>query len=463
MFKNFWYLFVIFFVISCATTIAVSEEKSEKVPSLNLVIYNRDFGLVNENITVPVKTGISEFSIENIARQIDPLSVILNIESDKNEVRILEQKFVSDVLSQQMLLDKYEGQEINFETVVENTGERFVRKGKIIRAGNNPIIKIDGIYRFGLPGTPLFDNLPEISLLKPTLIWQIKSEKTSNENMTLSYMTRGFSWETNYNAVILDDEKHIELYAWFVINNNTGRDYKNAQAVLLAGDVNRIQNNQMHAPMARKMVMAVESYAVHDDVSIEALDDFYVFNIDRKLDLDNRETKQIEFLSSSSVPIKRTYKYEGQHGQGVQIIITIKNDEESNLGISLPAGKMKIYRTYNNDFNIFTGEDRINHTPVNEEIELNIGKAFDLTGERIVKESKRIGTREIEETYQITLRNQKKEKVNIIVSERINRADWNMIRHSDPYEQIDSQRIEFNVAVKPESEKTVSYTIRMRW
>ena len=64
-------------------------------------------------------------------------------------------------------------------------------QGKIIRSGyipssaytqnygypqpgmGQPIVEVDGVLRFGLPGQPLFPALASDSILKPTLSWQL--------------------------------------------------------------------------------------------------------------------------------------------------------------------------------------------------------------------------------------------------------------------------------------------------
>jgi hypothetical protein len=452
---------MIFLFLACLTNVAETEVVDKNNDEINLVIYNRDFGLVNETVKVSLEKGINEFHLEDIPERLEPESVILKSKDDKSNIRILEQKFVSDVLNKNFLLNEYEGQEIKFEIIAHQTGERFLRPGRIIRAGRDPIIEIDGKIRFGLPGEPIFEALPEIKLLKPTLIWNIHSEEKTENIMELSYLTRGFSWTTHYNAIISEDDNYISLFAWFIINNNTGKDFKNANTFLLSGDVGRAsQKNQYSAPM---MAMARTESVMADDVSMDMLDDYYIFSIDRLIDIPNRETKQIEFFKSEKVPVERVYIYSGQSAQGVQIILKIKNSEENNLGLALPAGNLKVYRKHPTANNIFTGEDSIGRTPVEEEIELNIGKAFDLIGERKTLDSKRIGTRQIEETYQITLRNRKKSDVKIEVIERINRQDWDMMQHSHPYELIDAQQIKFKIDVAAGEEINVEYQVRLKW
>src|SRR3989338_11684057 len=61
----------------------------------------------------------------------------------------------------------------------------------------------------------------------------------------------------------------------------------------------------------------------------------------------------------------------------------------------------------------FIGEDRIDHTPKDEEIKLKVGEAFDIVAERIQSDFKQITSRMFESAWEITLRNHKDEDVTI--------------------------------------------------
>ena len=92
--------------------------------------------------------------------------------------------------SQELLLSLYEGKTIDF--LVQHGDRSETIKGKIIRSGyvpsmvlgqyqqpaySQPIIEVDGVLRFGLPGQPLFPALTGDTILKPTLNWQLRTDK----------------------------------------------------------------------------------------------------------------------------------------------------------------------------------------------------------------------------------------------------------------------------------------------
>ena len=70
----------------------------------------------------------------------------------------------------------------------------------------------------------------------------------------------------------------------------------------------------------------------------------------------------------------------------------------------------------------------------------------------------------MDETFQIKLRNRKREPVNFRVVEHLYRwNNWSITAKSDEFEQKDAQTIEFRVPVKPDEEKVITYTVHYSW
>jgi len=69
-----------------------------------------------------------------------------------------------------------------------------------------------------------------------------------------------------------------------------------------------------------------------------------------------------------------------------------------------------------------------------------------------------------DESFEIKVRNRKKEAVEIRVVEHLYRwTNWAITQKSDEFKKTDAQTIEFRVQVKPDEEKTVSYTAHYSW
>ncbi len=141
------------------------------------------------------------------------------------------------------------------------------------------------------------------------------------------------------------------------------------------------------------------------------------------------------------------------------------NAESNHLGIALPKGKLRFYRRDADGQMEFVGEDMIDHTPRNETIRVTTGNSFDLVGERR-QTNFRVDNADkwLDESFEIKLRNRKKEPVEIRVVEHLYRwNNWDITKESDDFKKIDSQTIEFRVPVKPDEERTVTYTVHYSW
>ena len=121
-------------------------------------------------------------------------------------------------------------------------------QGKIIRSGyvpggNNeqPIIEVDGKLQFSLPGQPLFPDLGDDTVLKPAFNWLLYSSKPGKFDAEIGYVTGGFDWSASYNLVSPEKGDFVDFVGWITMNNNSGKTFENAKIKLMAGDVNKIQ------------------------------------------------------------------------------------------------------------------------------------------------------------------------------------------------------------------------------
>ncbi len=311
--------------------------------------------------------------------------------------------------------------------------------------------------RFGLPGKPLFDSLEE-NYSEPALLFKIQSRESRPADADLSYIAGGINWTANYNIFIYEETDFADIRGKFLINSNTGRTFKDARVRLLAGDVARADNSLRPAVLRAE---AFEDVASPSVVSRE-LDEYHLYSIERPVTIEGRDNILVEFLSSGRIKIDREYVFDGAVREKVQVFLEFANSEDNDLGVPMPGGKIKIYRAEDN-FKVLTGEDSINHTPADEKIRLYTGTAFDLAGERIQTDYRQIGSREREESYEITLRNRKEETVGINVIERPGQRDWDIRAATHSYEKVDARTVQFRVSVPPGEEKKLSYTVRLRW
>jgi hypothetical protein len=480
--KHFIPTLLIVGAVSCSTAIAQPA----------LTIYNQDFAVVRDTVPLNLQSGVNNVRYADATARVEPDSVILRDPAGKHSLQIWEQNYRNDPVTQELLLSLFEGKTIDFETIrtKENTQVLELIPGKIIRSGyvpgggsEQPIIEVNGKLQFTLPGTPLFPDLGDDTVLKPTLNWLLQSDEPGKFDAEVSYITGGFTWEADYNLVSPEKGDTVDLIGWVTMNNQSGKTFRDAKIKLMAGDVNKIQpqNMQMEGINGRayRQAMAEPAPAVTE----KAFDEFHLYSLARPTTLLDRETKQVEFVRATDVKAPVIYVYDGapsyrfygglNYDQGygnegnkkVRVMREFVNAETNHLGIALPKGKLRFYRRDADGQMEFVGEDQIDHTPRNETIRVTTGNAFDLVGER-KQTNFRVDTSEkwMDESFEIKLRNRKKEPVEIRVVEHLYRwSSWDITQKSDDFKKTDSQTIEFRVPVKPDEERTLTYTVHYSW
>src|SRR3954470_16341233 len=102
-----------------------------------LTIYNQDFAVVRERVPLDLKAGENAVTFVGATTQLEPDSVVLRDPAGKVPLRVLEQSYRADVMSQGLLLSLHEGRELEF-FVRDQNGKEYTVRGKVIRSGYNP-------------------------------------------------------------------------------------------------------------------------------------------------------------------------------------------------------------------------------------------------------------------------------------------------------------------------------------
>lgn len=455
--------------------------------SPSLTIYNGGYAVVRDRIELPLNKGNNRVQYQDITQQLEPDSVVLRSGNSKVRIRILEQNYLANTANEALLLHHFEGQTIDFEVFRDN--KPVVIPGRIVRSGYNagdgsvPIIELEGKTRFGLPGTPLFPALKDDTLLRPTLQWQIEASHGGKTPLDLAYITGGLNWKADYNIVANDKNDKIQINGWVTFTNQAGKDFTNATVKLMAGDVNKLKDAAPPYQLRAVAMMAEAAPAVTE----KDFDEFHLYTLQNRLDLHDGETKQVEFISASDVSASKIFVYDGaasypgqpfygrdyrndphygiQSNSKVWVMREFRNSASNQLGIPLPKGRVRFYQQDSDQQLEFIGENNIDHTPKEETVRLYTGNAFDVVGtrERTHFESNTQNNR-IKESFRITVKNRKKEAITVRVVEHLNRwQQWTLTQSSQDSVKKDASTIEFNVPLKPNEEKSVTYTVDYFW
>jgi len=436
-------------------------ETTSLIGETSITVYNQNFATVRTTLTIPLKKGENLFSYSNIPSAIEPTSVHLTPIKKSDKIVIALQNFEYDLANTQKILNKYLDKEI--EIVVKN-GDLF---SGILKSFDNENIVIQrredkgiNMIHCGEIQNINLEKMPENFYTKPTLNWELISNKSGDCETKLSYITRNISWDAQYVAVLSSDDKKLNLSSWISLDNRSGKAYKQVDLKLMAGEVHLAPEARPRYAEGLDMVTAKGGIP---EVVEKKFFEYHLYTVkNRKIDINNNQQKQISLFDPTDVAVEKIFRYNCNPSGDVNVLIKFKNKEEYGLGIPLPKGKVRIFKKESEDEEEFIGEDRIAHTPKNEEVELKVGTAFDIKGKFTTTLSERPTKNTRRETYEIELRNRKEEDVVIEVIKRLGR-NWTIEKSDEKYEKKDAFTIQFNIQVPAEQEKKFSFTVLYKY
>ncbi len=423
--------------------------------NVSVTVYNENLGVVRETRTVAVQKGETKFYVSDVPTAIDPSTVHIKFDG-----KILEQNYKYDLASKTAILRKYIDKEIE---LINSNGEAL--KGKLISLGNNDVVlsKNDGglVMISDLKNYKISVNsLPEGFVTKPTLEYLAESNKSGNTEIEISYFTGGMQWQAEYVAVLNNDDTQMKLNSWVSIKNNSGKTFKNAKVKLVAGDVNRAKENQPYPVLT----MAKDYGRAEPEFEERSFFEYHIYELQRPTTLANREEKQIAFFNSDKISVGKKYvfncdKTRNGKAENVEVSVEFKNDKKNGLGVPLPAGVVRLFKTDGDNLE-FIGEDDIEHTAKNETVYLSVGKAFDIKGTVTEVSREKIAKDVYEMQYKIVLSNAKNQKVNVEVLKSFY-GDWKITDTNLKFEKTNSRTAKFNAAVPAEGKTEIKFAVRI--
>jgi hypothetical protein len=373
-------------------------------------------------------------------------------------------------------LHKYVGKEVTLVRSYQdnNTTKREEIKAILLSDNNGPVWKIGNDIVTGMFAESYrFPEVPANLYDRPTLVMALENSGAKKQQVEASYLASNLSWNADYVLTVARDDKNADLDGWVTVVNNSGTAFHNARLQLVAGELNRIQNN-----LKRDRNMAYEmatKAAAAPQFQQEAFSEYHLYSLGRKTSVEDKETKQISLLQGSGVPVEKVFVVNGQNyyyhnaqnpgsplKDPVMVYYKFRNDEKNGLGIPLPAGNVRVYQKDSKGGILFAGEDRIDHTPKDEDVNIHIGNAFDVVAEHKQTDYKSLSSHVWEMEFEITLRNHKDTPITVEVNEPIG-GDWEMLSSTYKYTKTGAFAAQFNVPVAKDGKAVLKYRIRARW
>lgn len=448
------------------------------------------YAIVKQERAFSLAAGRSKIRFSDVASQIEPTTVKFSSLTDPTGTRVLEQNYEFDLVSTEKLMQRYLDKSI---TVEQTHGDKIeTLTGTLLSTAGGILLKSadGGVQVINGYSNVRFPELPGGLITKPTLVWDVVTDKPGDHRTRVTYETKAITWWTDYNLVFAEGKDAnsglLDVGAWVSILNQSGASYNDAKLKLIAGDVQRAEPPP--APqMARRSGKAAMAMAEMDaGFEEKSFFEYHLYTLGRPTTIPDNSTKQVElFPPAKEVPCEKVLVYYGlgtrypnygspmtdrnfgvQSNPKVDIYLKFKNEKAIGMGMPLPSGRIRVSKLDAADGTLeFIGEDTIDHTPKDEIVLIKLGSAFDVVGERKQTDfAVDTGRKTIDEKVEIKVRNHKDEKVKVIVKENLYRwANWKITEKTHEFEKADSRTVHFPVEIEKDGEVTIRYTVHYTW
>ncbi len=461
-----------------AMTVTPDEQRSTLADqsAIAVTIYNEDLALVKDRRRLELPAGRLDLAFRDVSARIQPETALLRGLTAGAGLRVIEQNFDFDLLTPAKLLEKYVGRPVGVIKVHPTTGEETEEAAEVLAATEGTVLRLGDRIETGEPGRIVFRELPPNLRDRPTLVMKLDNGLAGPQEVELSYLTGGLSWKADYVGELAADDSRLDLTGWVTLNNSSGTAYRDARLQLVAGDVNRVRD-QIRPAMAMKEMRVMAAPA--PEMAEEALFEYHLYSLAHPTTIADNQSKQVALLAAQGVPTRKEllflgqdYYYRAQQGEiGVKlkasVFLEFDNREEARLGLPLPKGVVRIYKRDSQDQAQFVGEDRIDHTPKNEQVRLKLGEAFDVTADKVQTDFVKLSGMgpwqyQFETGYRFKLRSSKPEAIRVKVREPIP-GDWQMLETSHPQRKVAANLAEWELEIPAEGETELSYRVRVRF
>jgi hypothetical protein len=422
-----------------------------------VTVYNSNLGVVSETRRLQFQKGIHRLAYRDVPTLIDASSVRFTVAGSGHNVAILEQNYAFDLVSPEQLYTKYVDNEIE---LLDKEGKLYVgtllayNSGAVTlqeKSGRIKVVLLSNIVEVNFP------SLPEGLITRPTLFWLYSSDYEGELDCRVGYQTSGLNWSAEYVGVLSSDEKKLDLSGWASINNTSGKTYTDATLKLVAGDIHRARPKK---PPRFMKGLEVAGMASAEGFQEKAFFEYHLYTLPRSATLANNEIKQISLFEPATATVEKVFVYEPERNPtNVEVAIKFRNSTETGLGMPLPAGRVRLFKADDDGSLILLGEDMIEHTPKDEELNIKVGYAFDIAAEERLVDQTRISQQVEERTYEIELRNRKEQDVTIEVQKKLY-GFWEVIDSSFPYARKDAYTLKFEIPVAAGETVVVKFKVR---
>jgi hypothetical protein len=434
----------------------------------------------DRRLVLNLKAGDNLVRFTDVAATIDPTSVRFESTTDPAGTTVVEQSYEYDLASADALLQRYLDREV---TCVEKQGQET--SGHLASFDNRALVLAsDGgtltIQRGALRALRL-KELPADLVVRPTLVWKLRTRQAGQHHTVLSYICGFVKWRVDYVVQVTPGDgqlpDRLNVRGWATLENTSGTTYPRAGLRLIAGDLHRLRD-----PWAHRLIEETEKLVLYQaDRDGEKLDpalfyvptvprfverslfEFHLYALGTPCTVGDRQTKQLEFLLREGVKATRRYVFDpAADTRALAVELLVKNDKDNELGLPLPRGNVILQQRDAAGDTVVLARDTLDHTAVKEEVKLHLGRAFDVVGEHREVLVEKLNDKNKRVTYELKVRNHKAAAV-AVRAYAVRLGTTGLLRQATlPHRMDDAQTVYFDFTLPANAEQVIRYTVVYR-
>lgn len=453
---------------------AFASVASAQVPGANqtsepgktsLTIYNSNLALVQEQRALNLPAGRTRMEFKGVSAAIRPETVALSA----NGVSIVEQNFDYDLLSPDKLMEKAVGQQVQIVRINPGNGQQVTETATVLAVNNGVVLRIgdriEVLRDDGVPTRVIFPKVPDNLRPRPTLSVTLDADGAGARDATLSYLSRGLGWKADYVANFDERAGKLDMQGWITLTNASGTTFANAEAQLVAGDINLQSNSNGWQPPRPQRGGGGGS----ESGGKQPLADYFLYPLPGRTTIADNQTKQVGFLTATGVTARKAYQYRADwfasqdNPTHVDVVVDFANASAGGLGAQLPAGIVRVYVKDLAGEPKFVGEDSIDHTPQGSELSIKTGEAFDVTVKPTLVAFTKAPKDRSRYSMSYLVHNARSESVTVEIRQGGLWRDGKVIEESLKSRRIDSSTLLWSVPVPASGETILTFTVDNGW
>ncbi len=430
---------------------------------VSVTIYQNGQSLVQDVRQLDLSAGRTRQEFPDVSAQIRSETVTLSGPG----LGIVEQNFDYDLLSPDKLMEKAVGSVVTIVRTNPATGAETREQARVLAANGGIVLqignRIEVLRDDGLPVRVIFDKVPENLRARPTLSVTLQAANAGRVPATLTYLTPGLGWTSDY-VMLFDEAKGaIDMQGWVTLTNSTGTNYRSADVLLVAGNPNRGNGG-----LSQLGDSTIEQAGTETSPR-EKLGDYYLYPLGERTTIANAQQKQVSFLDVKNTPARKTYEWVNgwletqSEPRSAATVLKFSTSKSGGLGDQLPSGTIRVYMRDARGDPQFIGESQVAAAPMGSAMSIRTGEAFDVKGAAVVVERKRQSSSRWRTSMRYDFTNARPEPVTVDLAQNGLWGDVRLVEQSLTGERVSAERMEWKVPVPANGKASVTVVFDTRY